>query len=87
MRLGRLAHGAQGDPVTGAFQGRFIYVTDAGYHRGRLGPRRSAIACSRRRSALKVQEGIRTLMDREKAGGLGRGQPAAGRWHRPGSRR
>ena len=61
----RMEHGV---PVTGAFQGRFIYVTDDEISAA-SGPKSQRYRVFTTDQRLKVQEGIRTLMAREKAGG------------------
>lgn len=61
----RMEHGV---PITGAFQGRFIYVTDADITAA-SGPKAQRYRVFTPDQRLKVQEGIRTLLAREKAGG------------------
>lgn len=57
-----------GLPTTGAFQGRFIYVTDEeiGAASGANSQRYRVFTPAQR---LEIQKGIQTLIDREKAGG------------------
>ena len=57
-----------GLPATGAFQGRFIYVTDEeiGVASGPAAQRYRVFTPAQR---LEIQKGIQTLLDREKAGG------------------
>jgi hypothetical protein len=61
----RMAHG---QPVTGAFQGRFIYVTDQEISAA-SGPKAQRYRVFSPAQRLEVQKGIETLMAREKAGG------------------
>ena len=59
---------AYGQPVTGAFQGRFIYVTDQEISAA-SGPKSQRYRVFTPAQRLEVQKGIQTLMAREKAGG------------------
>ncbi|MDO9430522.1 MAG: hypothetical protein V4820_11450 [Pseudomonadota bacterium] len=59
---------AYGQPVTGAFQGRFIYVTD-GEISAASGPKAQHYRVFTPAQRLEIQKGIETLMAREKAGG------------------
>ncbi|MBT9469603.1 MAG: lipoprotein [Pseudomonadota bacterium] len=59
---------AYGQPVTGAFQGRFIYVTDQEVSAA-SGPKSQRYRVFTPAQRLEVQKGIQTLMAREKAGG------------------
>ena len=54
-----------GSPVTGAFQGRFIYVTDAEISAA-AGARTQRYRVFTPQQRTKIQEGVRTLMAREK---------------------
>ena len=57
-----------GLPMTGAFQGRFIYVTDEEISVA-SGPKAQRYRVFTPAARLEVQKGIQTLLDREKAGG------------------
>lgn len=59
---------AYGQPVTGAFQGRFIYVTDREISAA-SGPKAQHYRVFTPAQRLEIQKGIETLMAREKAGG------------------
>ena len=59
---------AYGQPVTGAFQGRFIYVTDEEISAA-SGPNSQRYRVFTPAQRLEIQMGIETLMAREKAGG------------------
>lgn len=59
---------AYGQPVTGAFQGRFIYVTEQEISAA-SGPKAQHYRVFTPAQRLEIQNGIRTLMAREKAGG------------------
>lgn len=61
----RMIHG---QPVTGAYQGQFIYVTDAEISVA-AGPKAQRYRVFTPAQRLEVQKGIRTLLEREKAGG------------------
>ncbi len=56
-----------GLPMTGAFQGRFIYVTDEEISVA-SGPKAQRYRVFTPAARLEVQKGIQTLLDREKAG-------------------
>ncbi|HEY9235895.1 MULTISPECIES: DDRGK domain-containing protein [Phenylobacterium] len=58
----RMAHGR---PVTGAFQGRFIYVTDQEITAA-AGPKAQRYRVFTPDQRVKIQDGVRTLMAREK---------------------
>ncbi|WP_312165273.1 hypothetical protein [Phenylobacterium sp.] len=57
-----------GQPITGAFQGRFIYVADEDITVA-SGPKAQRYRVFTPAQRLEVQKGIQTLLDREKAGG------------------
>ena len=57
-----------GLPVTGAFQGRFIYVTDQEIGAA-SGPKAQRYRVFTPEQRLEIQKGFQTLFDREKAGG------------------
>jgi hypothetical protein len=61
-------HMVTGQPTTGAFQGRFIYVTDEeiSVASGAKAQRYRVFTPAQRQ---EVRKGIQTLLDREKAGG------------------
>ena len=59
---------AYGQPVTGAFQGRFIYVTDEEISAA-SGPNAQRYRVFTPAQRLEIQKGIETLIAREKAGG------------------
>ena len=59
---------AYGRPVTGAFQGRFIYVTDREISAA-SGAKAQHYRVFTPAQRLEIQKGIETLMAREKAGG------------------
>lgn len=61
-------HVADGQPVTGAFQGRFIYVTDEEISAA-SGPNAQRYRVFTPAQRLEIQQGIETLMAREKTGG------------------
>lgn len=61
----RMVHGG---PVTGAFQGRFVYVTDEEISAA-AGPTAQRYRIFTPAQRLEVQQGIQTLMAREKTGG------------------
>jgi hypothetical protein len=54
-----------GRPVVGAFQGRFIYVTDSEITAA-TGPKAQRYRVFTPEQRAKIQEGVRTLMDRER---------------------
>jgi len=58
---------ADGQPVTGAFQGRFIYVTDEEISAA-SGPNAQRYRVFTSAQRLEIQQGIETLMAREKTG-------------------
>jgi hypothetical protein len=57
-----------GLPMTGAFQGRFIYVTDEEIGAA-SGPKAQRYRVFTPAQRLEIQKGIQTLLEREKAGG------------------
>ena len=59
---------AYGQPVTGAFQGRFIYVTDEEISAA-SGPNSQRYRVFTPAQRLEIQKGIETLIARDKAGG------------------
>jgi hypothetical protein len=59
---------AGGGPVTGAFQGRFIHVSEAEITVA-AGPKAQRYRVFTPEQRLKIQDGIRALAAREKAGG------------------
>lgn len=56
-----------GAPVIGAFQGRFIHVTDSEIAAA-AGPKAQRYRVFTPEQRLKIQEGVRTLMERERTG-------------------
>ena len=59
---------AYGQPVTGAFQGRFIYVTNEEISAA-SGPKSQRYRVFTPAQRLEIQKGMETLMARERAGG------------------
>lgn len=59
---------AYGQPVTGAFQGRFIYVSDEEISAA-SGPNAQRYRVFTPAQRLEIQKGIETLIARDKAGG------------------
>ena len=59
---------AYGQPVTGAFQGRFIYVTNEEISAA-SGPKSQRFRVFTPAQRLEIQKGMETLMARERAGG------------------
>jgi hypothetical protein len=60
-------HMIHGQAVTGAFQGQFIYVTDAEITAA-TGPKAQRYRVFTPAQRAQIQKGVRTLLDREKAG-------------------
>jgi hypothetical protein len=57
-----------GQPMTGAFQGRFLYVTDAEISVA-SSPKAQRYRVFTPEQRLKIQQGINTMLERERNGG------------------